>query len=129
MRYAIPVSHGRLSPHFGQSTQFMLIDTSDGHVTGKETISVEAHMCGSISRLLADRGVNVVLAGGMGLSPMLAFDRDGIEVVSGVAETNPEKAVLAHLNGTLVSGKDICENRKWRTTPGHPHQGQGESCR
>jgi predicted Fe-Mo cluster-binding NifX family protein len=117
IKYAIPVGGGRLSPHLGQATEFMLIDTSNGLITGKETISVEAHMCGRISRLLAGRGVNVVIAGGMGLSPLLAFDRDGIEVVLGVAETNPEKAVRAHLNGTLVSGKDMCENRKWRTTP------------
>jgi ATP-binding protein involved in chromosome partitioning len=121
MKYALPVSGGRLWPHFGQATEFMLIDTSDGRITGKETISVEAHTCGNASRLLAARGVNVVIAGGIGLSPLLAFDRDGIELISGVAETNPEKAVQAHLNGTLVSGKDICERRRWRTTPGQSH--------
>jgi ATP-binding protein involved in chromosome partitioning len=125
MKYAMPVKGGILSPHFGRSTEFMLIDTQDGNITGKETISIQAHSCGDIPRTLSGRGVNVVLAGGIGLTPLLAFDRDGIEVVSGVGETDPEKAVRAHINGTLVSGKDVCEGRKWNTIPGNPNKSTG----
>jgi predicted Fe-Mo cluster-binding NifX family protein len=110
MKYAIPVHAGQLSPHFGQSTEFMLVEANGGSITSKETISTEAHNCGSLPRLLADRGVKVVLAGGMGISPRLAFERSGIEVVLGVTETDPEKAVLAHLNHTLTSGQNACEH-------------------
>jgi predicted Fe-Mo cluster-binding NifX family protein len=110
MKYAIPIHHGHLSPHFGQSTEFMLIDTDDGGIVSKETISTAAHNCGSLPRLLADRGAKVVLAGGMGYSPRLAFERSGIQVVLGVAETDPERAVMAHLNRTLISGQNVCEH-------------------
>jgi predicted Fe-Mo cluster-binding NifX family protein len=109
MKYAIPVHRGRLSPHFGQSTEFMIIE-ADGSITGKKTISTAAHNCASLPQLLSDNGVSVVLAGGMGFSPRLAFERSGIGVVVGVSEPDPEKAVLAHLNNTLTSGENVCEH-------------------
>ena len=109
MKYAIPVHHGLLSPHFGQSTEFMIVDTDSG-ITNKETISTVAHNCGSLPRLLSGHGVKVVLAGGMGFSPRMAFERSGVEVVLGVTELDPEKAVLAHLNNTLVNGANVCEH-------------------
>ena len=111
MKYAIPVSGGKLSAHFGQSTEFMLIDMdNNGQIVSKQTISTVAHNCGSLPMLLADKGVNVVLAGGMGMAPRLAFERHNIQVVLGVTEIDPEKAVLSHLNQTLVSGQNVCEH-------------------
>jgi predicted Fe-Mo cluster-binding NifX family protein len=122
VKYAIPVHGGRLSPHFGQSTEFMLIDANGG-ITSKQTISTRAHRCGSLPRLFASHGVKVVLAGGMGLSPRLAFERSGIEVVLGVSESDPEKAVLAHLNHTLISGQNVCEHGDVTCDhPGHHHR-------
>ncbi len=110
MKYGIPLIDGQLSQHFGQSSAFMLIDAENGRIVSKETISTEAHNCGSLPALLAGRGVKVVLAGGMGFSPRMAFERSGIEVVLGVTETDPEAAVLAHMNSTLVSGQNVCEH-------------------
>jgi predicted DNA-binding protein (UPF0251 family)/predicted Fe-Mo cluster-binding NifX family protein len=110
MKYAIPTHGGALSPHFGQSTEFMIIDTDGSRIVGKETISTTAHNCGGLPGILAGRGVKVVLAGGMGYGPRFAFQQSGIEVVLGVSETDPEKAVLAHLNRTLVSGQNVCDH-------------------
>ena len=111
MKYAIPVNGRQLSSHFGQSTEFMLVDTNgNGQIISKKTISTVAHNCGSLPGILADQGVKVVLAGGMGMGPRMAFEQSGIEVVLGVAETDPEKAVMAHLDRTLVSGRNACEH-------------------
>ena len=111
MKYAVPLSGGCLSQHFGQSSEFMLIDVDeDGQITNKETINTSPHSCGSLPKLLAEHGVTVVLAGGMGMSPRLAFERHHIPVVLGVAEADPEKAVLGHLNRTLVIGQNVCEH-------------------
>jgi predicted Fe-Mo cluster-binding NifX family protein len=111
MKYAVPVNNGRLSPHFGQSTEFILIDT-DGknRIIGKEILSTPAHDCGTLPRLLAEHGTKIVLAGGMGYGPRMAFQQNGIDVVLGITEPDPEKAVLAHLNQTLESGQNICEH-------------------
>ena len=111
MKYAIPVNGGGLSAHFGQSTEFVLIDVDEeGRLANRETMTVAPHSCGGTPRLLADKGVNVVLAGGMGLGPRLAFERCNIQVVLGVTEPDPGKAVQGHFNHTLVSGQNACEH-------------------
>ena len=109
MKYAIPVKQGQLSSHFGQSTEFMLIDTdAQGRILDQETISTVAHNCGGLPAILAGYGVGVVLAGGMGFTPRMMFEKCNIEVVLGISETNPEKAVMSHIKGSLESGENVC---------------------
>ncbi|MEN8614272.1 NifB/NifX family molybdenum-iron cluster-binding protein [Dehalogenimonas sp. THU2] len=111
MKYAIPVYGGRLSAHFGQSSEFMLIDVDEkGTLSNKETIAVTPHNCGGNPKILADKGVKVVLAGGMGMGPRIAFERQNIQVVLGVVEPDPEQAVIGHFNRTLVSGQNVCSH-------------------
>ena len=120
MKFAIPVHNGRLSPHFGQSSQFMIIDTDHSRtITGKEIISTSAHGCGGLPRMLADYGVNVVLADGMGYSPRMAFEKSGINVVLGVTEPDPSKAVMAYMENTLESGQNACEHGDVPCEHGH----------
>ena len=130
MKYAIPTSGGKLSQHFGQSTEFLIIDTDQkGKIISKKTVSTIAHNCGSLPQLLSEAGAKVVLAGGMGMGPRMAFSNCGIDVVLGVAEMDPEKAVLAHLNRTLVSGQNACGHAD--TVCGHAgehHPEQHGSC-
>lgn len=109
MKYAIPIADGKLSQHFGRSTEFMIVETDkNGRITSKKDLSTIAHNCGSLPQLLSELEVKVVLAGGMGMGPRMAFENFKIDVVLGVSETDPEKAVAAHAKGTLVSGQSSC---------------------
>ena len=128
MKYAIPLSGGELSQHFGQSTEFMLVDADGDVIKSKKTISTAAHNCGTLPKLLADQGVKVVLGGGMGMGPRMAFERSGIEVVLGVVETNPEKAVLAYMNSTLVSGQNTCGHGDVVCDHSNEHEEHHEDC-
>jgi predicted Fe-Mo cluster-binding NifX family protein len=111
MKYAIPVSGNQLMSHFGMATEFMLLDfDKEGRVARKETIQVQPHSCGTLPGELAKRGVGVVLAGGMGMGPRMAFQQNNITVVLGVTEPDPEKAVVAHANHTLKNGANVCEH-------------------
>jgi predicted Fe-Mo cluster-binding NifX family protein len=111
MKYAVPVSSNQLMSHFGMATEFMLLDfDKDGRVAKKETIQVQPHSCGTLPGELARRGVGVVLAGGMGMGPRMAFQQNNITVVLGVTEPDPEKAVVAHANHTLKNGANVCEH-------------------
>jgi predicted DNA-binding protein (UPF0251 family)/predicted Fe-Mo cluster-binding NifX family protein len=111
MKYAMPVSGSRLMSHFGQANEFMLMDVDqDGRVVRKETIAVTPHSCGTLPGELAKRGVSVVLAGGMGMGPRMAFQQSNIEVVLGVTEPDPEKAAVAYANHTLENGVNVCEH-------------------
>lgn len=109
MKYAIPISGGSLSSHFGQSTEFLLIDVdAKGKITKRQTLMVAPHSCGTLPGQLAEYKTEVVLAGGMGMGPRLAFQANNIEVVLGVTESNPDKAALSHFNRTLKAGQNVC---------------------
>jgi uncharacterized protein len=122
MKYAVPVEQEKLNPHFGHATDFMLIDVNQsGQVTATEVIASPGHACGYLPGWLASKGVNVILAGGMGMTPRMLFQQNNVEVVLGVQETDPEKAAVSHFNRTLAFGANQCEHGD--TACDHQHGG------
>jgi len=59
---------------------------------------------------LAEQGVSVVIAGGMGSRAQSLFNQNRIGVIINALESDPEKAVLSYLEGTLARGEDICDH-------------------
>ena len=112
MRYAVPVTDGKLAAHFGHCQQFALIDTDreKGIVLRKEFVNPPAHEPGILPAWLAEQGVSVVIAGGMGSRAQSIFGENHIEVIIGVSEEDPEKAVLNCIAGTLASGDNLCDH-------------------
>ena len=112
MRYAIPVSNGAVATHFGHCEQFALIDVDEGkrEIIRKELVPSPGHEPGLLPRWLAEAGVSVVIAGGMGSRAQGLFQQNRIRVVIGALENDPEKAVLDYLNNTLVAGDNICDH-------------------
>ena len=112
MRYAIPISGGGLSAHFGHCEHFALIDVDEESkkILRKELVPSPGHQPGLLPEWLAEQGVSVVIAGGMGSRAQGLFIQNHIGVVTGVLESDPEKAVLNYLNGTLATGDNICDH-------------------
>jgi ATP-binding protein involved in chromosome partitioning len=112
MRYAIPVSGGVMSPHFGHCEQFALYDVDEQkkEITHKELIASPEHQPGLLPAWLAEQGVSIVIAGGMGPRAQDIFEENGIKVVLGTLENDPEKAVLGYLGGILATGENICDH-------------------
>jgi predicted Fe-Mo cluster-binding NifX family protein len=46
----------------------------------------------------------------MGSRAQALFQENRIEVILGVMETDPEKAVLNYLSGSLTKGDNICDH-------------------
>lgn len=112
MRYAVPVSGGVVSLHFGHCEQFALIDVDEEKkkIVEKELIPLPGHEPGLLPQWLAEEGVSVVIAGGMGSRAQSLFRQDHIKVILNVLESDPEKAVLDYLVGTLEMGDDVCDH-------------------
>ena len=112
MRYAIPVSGGVLSLHFGHCEQFALIDVDEDkkEITSKELVPSPGHEPGLLPQWLAEQGVSFVIAGGMGSRAQSLFQQNNIGVIIGTMENDPEKAVLSHLDGKLATGDNICDH-------------------
>ncbi|MFC1846181.1 NifB/NifX family molybdenum-iron cluster-binding protein [Chloroflexota bacterium] len=112
MRIALPVNGGMLSAHFGHCEQFALIDVDEAKkvIIKKEFVNSPEHQPGLLPVWLAQNDVSVVLAGGMGVRAQEIFQENNINVVVGVVETDPEKAALDYLNGSLATGGNVCDH-------------------
>ena len=68
MKYAIPVTGGEFSSHFGhcESFAFFNVDEENKTIIDKELITTPEHQPGVIPAWLEEKGVSVVIAGGMG---------------------------------------------------------------
>ena len=112
MRYAVPVTGGAVSAHFGHCEQFALIDVDEAkkQILKKELVNSPGHEPGLLPQWLAEQGVSVVIASGMGSRAQGLFQENRIGVIIGVLENDPEKAVLGYLNGALETGSNICDH-------------------
>jgi Mrp family chromosome partitioning ATPase/predicted Fe-Mo cluster-binding NifX family protein len=110
MRFAVPMAQGKLSLHFGHCDSFALVDAEDGKVVSREDVAAPDHQPGLLPRWLAEKGANVIIAGGMGQRAIALFAEQGIEVAVGAPRGEPEDLVKAYLAGTLRSGENICDH-------------------
>ena len=112
MRYAVPVSDGRLASHFGHCQEFAFIDVdmATKAVVRKEFVPSPGHEPGLLPTWLAEEGVAAVIAGGMGSRAQALFRESRIEVVVGALGNDPEQMVLNHLQGILESGDNFCDH-------------------
>jgi predicted Fe-Mo cluster-binding NifX family protein len=112
MRIAIPVANGVLGMHFGHAETFALIDVDPvtKKITGKQEIVPPPHQPGLLPPWLAERGVNVIIAGGMGQRAQDLFAQQNISVTVGAAAAPPDELVSQYLSGELKTGANVCDH-------------------
>ena len=112
MRIAIPLADGRLSMHFGHCEQFAIIDVDPAaKITLKrEDIAAPPHEPGLLPRWLREKGVHVIVAGGMGSRAQGLFAENGIQVIVGASAEDPAGIVKDYLNGNLQTGENVCDH-------------------
>lgn len=112
MRIAIPLAEGKLAMHFGHCQHFAVVDVDDERkmIVNREDIEAPPHQPGLLPPWLAERGVTMVIAGGMGQRAHGLFAEQGVEVVVGAPAETPEKLVADYLRGTLATGENVCDH-------------------
>jgi predicted Fe-Mo cluster-binding NifX family protein len=112
MRYAVPVSSGGLAAHFGHCEHFALIDVDEEkkEILRKKLVPSPGHQPGLLPQWLAEEGVSVVIAKGMGSRAQNLFQQNRIKVIIGALESDPEQVVQNYLSGTLATGDNICDH-------------------
>lgn len=114
MKIAMPIAGEQLCVHFGHCEKFYFfnVDPEANKIISKEILSAPPHQPGLLPRLLGEKGVNVVLAGGMGARAQNLFEQNGIEVVIGAnpADGAPEDIVASYLSGSLRTGANPCDH-------------------
>lgn len=77
-----------VSPHFGRCDSYAIVTLVDGHVEAVESLSNATHTdCTSPVQLLHANNVGLMLVGGMGMRPYMAFKEMGIEIRQGASGT------------------------------------------
>jgi len=112
MKIAIPVAGGKLCMHFGHCEQFVVfnIDQANKKIEGQEALTPPAHEPGVLPKWLSERGVNMVIAGGMGSRAVGLFQERNVDVITGAPAGSPESVVESFLNGTLITGTNTCDH-------------------
>lgn len=110
MKFAIPMAEGKLTAHFGHCQEFALIEVEEDEIKNKEVLIPPPHEPGVLPRWLGELGANVIIAGGMGQRAISLFDENNIKVVTGAPTLEPESLVSSYLNGTLMTGSNVCDH-------------------
>jgi predicted Fe-Mo cluster-binding NifX family protein len=112
MRIAIPTAEGKLAMHFGHCEKFTIIDVNPEarHILNTETETPPPHEPGVLPKWLAEKDVNVIIAGGMGSRAQNLFAEQNIKVVVGAPSDTTENIVTGYLNGSLETGQNVCDH-------------------
>ncbi len=90
--------------HFGHCDLYTLVDVENGEIKEVRTLPSVPHQqggCLAPVQYLADNGVTVLLAGGMGMRPLMGFNQMGIDVFYAGNAPSVGAAVDAFLAGQL----------------------------
>lgn len=111
-RIALPLTGGRLADHFGRCEQFVIYETDAerGSVGQSEMASAPPHQPGMLPGWLQEKGVDVIIARGMGPRAVREFESRGIEVVLGASGDHANTIILSYLSGELESGANVCDH-------------------
>lgn len=101
-----------MATHFGYCEHFAFIDVDEAtkEILSKELVSSPGHQPGLLPVWLAERGVSVVIASGMGSRAQALFTENRIHVITGVLGDDPEQIVLDYMRGTLTTGDNVCDH-------------------
>lgn len=108
MRVAISTDGKFVSEHFGRCPSFTIVDIEDGRVKSTKVLENPGHQPGAIPQFLHQKGVNCIIAGGMGMRAKGFFDDAGIQAILGVTG-KIDDVIPALLSGTLEGGESLCK--------------------
>jgi len=112
MRIAIPLADGMLSMHFGHCEHFALVDVdlTEKKILKREDIDAPPHEPGLLPPWLAERGANMIIAGGMGQRAQGLFAQQGIQVVVGAPADSPERLAGDYVEEKIHVNENVCNN-------------------
>lgn len=94
-----------IGAHFGHCDLYTIIDVENGAVATVSTLPNVPHVqggCMAPVNYLAQNGVKVLIAGGMGMRPLMGFNQVGVDVFYGANAPSVGVAVDAFLKGALT---------------------------
>jgi predicted Fe-Mo cluster-binding NifX family protein len=117
MKIAISTDGGSVSAHFGRCPAYTVVDIADGKVLKREEIPNPGHSPGFLPGFLSEKGVETIIAGGMGPRAQGLFAEKNIQTIIGV-EGRVDEVIDRFLQGNLEAGQDLCDHGSHHDGPG-----------
>ena len=108
MKIAISTDGDLVSAHFGRCPSFTIIEFEENKVISNYRIDNPGHHPGFLPQFLKEKGVNGIIAGGMGQRAQMLFEENGIETIMGISG-KVDEVVYQVVAGTLQAGKSLCQ--------------------
>ncbi len=108
-KVAIATDGLAVAQHFGRCPAYTLVEITGNMVDSKTVIDNPGHEPGFLPRFLGEKGVNCIIAGGMGPRAQNLFVEQGIDTVTGVTGS-VEEVIQSYLSGILAGGESLCEH-------------------
>lgn len=127
MRIAISTDGEYVSAHFGRCPSYTIVDIENNKLIKKESIENPGHEPGFIPKFLHERGVQYIVAGGMGMRATGFFQELGIQAIVGVSGKISE-VIDRLISGSLEGGESLCKPGAGKgygldkTECDHPHK-------
>jgi predicted Fe-Mo cluster-binding NifX family protein len=110
MKVAISTDQGYVSAHFGRCLSYTIIEIKEGQVLSREEIPNPGHQPGFLPEYLSEKGVNCIIAGGMGPRAQGLFANKNIEAIIGV-QGAVDEVIENFIKQELEVGDDLCGHK------------------
>ena len=108
-KIAVATEDKQVAQHFGRCPSYTIAMVEDGRIVSQEVIANPGHEPGFLPGYLGQRGVEVIIAGGMGPRAEGLFAQHGIETVVG-AYGPVVRAIQAYLAGAIDLDANVCDH-------------------
>lgn len=109
MKIAISSENGFVSIHFGRCPSYAIVDIQDGRVLDRREIPNPGHQTGFLPRFLSEKGVEVIIAGGMGPRAQALFAEKNVRTLIGV-QGPIDEVIEKFIRGELETGQGLCDH-------------------
>jgi len=110
MKIAISTDQGYVSAHFGRCQSYTIIETKEGQILSRQEIPNPGHQPGFLPEYLSEKGVNCIIAGGMGPRAQDLFAQKKIETIIGI-QGDVDEIIEQFTKQELESGDDLCNHK------------------
>lgn len=121
MKIAVTFENGNVFQHFGHTEKFKIYTVENSEIVNLEIADTNGSGHGALADFLKNKGVDILICGGIGGGAQNALTEAGIKFFGGV-QGSADGAVLAYLQGKLTYNPDVhCDH--------HDHEhGEGHTC-
>ena len=109
-KIAIPVNNGALDAHFGHTKQLAIFELENSQIIDESVIDAPPHEPGLLPKLLSEKGVTDVIAGGMGAKAIQLFQRAGVNGFVGAPQLPVRNLVAGFINKTISFSANYCDH-------------------